>query len=140
MITKDRYSQAFLFLAASSALSIYLLRNNKESLAILPLFIGLIPFAYIFTQSAKLHLSDEQKNKLKAEYKGEDDCGFVNEYRTEVDGLRIKGKRYKFVNGTDICVNEQNEVIPCGIGSSIMQVIGGGGKEPSSIQKEACWI
>ena len=139
MITKDRYSQAFLFLTIGIGASTYFLRNEKGYLAAASLLIGIAPLAYLFTRPAKLHLSEDQKKQLKAEYKGEDDCKFSPEYKQEIDGIKITGKRYKFVNGTDVCVNEQNDVITCGIGSSIMQVIGGGGVEPQSIQADQCW-
>jgi hypothetical protein len=139
MIQKDRYSQAFLFLAASSGLSVYCLRSNKEYLAAAFLLIGVIPLAYLVTRPARLHLSEEDKNKLQPEYKGENDCGFSPSEVSELDGIKVNSKRYKFVNGTDICLNDKGQVVPCGIGSKIMQSIGGGGLEPKSIKSDNCW-
>ena len=43
-------------------------------------------------------------------------------------------------DGTDVCMNEKDEVVPCGFGSSIMQFFGGGGLEPKSIQSDNCWL
>jgi hypothetical protein len=85
-------------------------------------------------------LSNEQKKRLNPEYKGENDCKFSRLEKIEIDGIKVKGKRYKFVNGTDICLNEKEEVVPCGFGSSIMQCLGDGGPEPKSIQTDSCWL
>lgn len=143
MLTKDRYSKTFLVMSGSALLSAYLYRNGKENLAaaaFIPFIFSSGYLAYLFTQSAKLHLSDEQKMRLNPEYKGENDCTFSRQEKTEVDGIKVKGKRYKFVNGTDVCMNEKDEVVPCGFGSSIMQFVGGGGLEPKSIQYDNCWL
>jgi hypothetical protein len=37
-------------------------------------------------------------------------------------------------------MNEKDEVVTCGFGSSIMQFVGGGGPEPKSIQYDNCWL
>jgi hypothetical protein len=37
-------------------------------------------------------------------------------------------------------MNEKDEVVTCGFGSSIMQFVGGGGLEPKSIQYDNCWL
>ena len=144
MITKDRYSQAFLSMSGSALLTAYFFRSGKNNLIpISGLFlVGSVVYTlYLMRKKspAILHLSEEQKKRLKAEYKGEDDCKFSTEYKSEVDGIKINGKRYKFVNGTDVCINEKDEVVPCGFGSSIMLFVGGGGKEPKSIQSDECW-
>ena len=136
MFTKDRYSKTFLVMSGSALLSAYLYRNGKGNLAaaaFIPFIFSSGYLAYLFTQPAKLHLSDEQKMRLNPEYKGENDCKCSRQEKTEVDGIKVKGKRYKFVNGTDVCMNEKDEVVPCGFGSSIMQFVGGGGLEPKSI-------
>ncbi len=136
MLTKDRYSKTFLVMSGSALLSAYLYRNGKGNLAaaaFIPFIFSSGYLAYLFTQPAKLHLSDEQKMRLNPEYKGENDCKCSRQEKTEVDGIKVKGKRYKFVNGTDVCMNEKDEVVPCGFGSSIMQFVGGGGLEPKSI-------
>ena len=143
MLTKDRYSKTFLVMSGSALLSAYLYRNGKENLAaaaFIPFIFSSGYLAYLFTQSAKLHLSDEQKMRLNPEYKGENDCTFSRQEKTEVDGIKVKGKRYKFVNGTDVCMNEKDEIVPCGFGSSIMQFVGGGGLEPKSIQYDNCCL
>ena len=136
MLTKDRYSKTFLVMSGSALLSAYLYRNGKGNLAaaaFIPFIFSSGYLAYLFTQPAKLHLSDEQKMRLNPEYKGENDCKCSRQEKTEVDGIKVKGKRYKFVNGTDVCMNEKDEVVPCGFGSSILQFVGGGGLEPKSI-------
>ena len=143
MLTKDRYSKIFLVMLGSALLSAYLYRNGKGNLAaaaFIPFIFSSGYLAYLFTQLAKLHLSDEQKMRLNPEYKGENDCKFSRQEKTEVDGIKVKGKWYKFVNGTDVCMNEKDEVVPCGFGSSIMQFFGGGGLEPKSIQSDNCWL
>ncbi len=143
MLIKDRYSTTFLVMSGSALLSAYLYRNGEGNLAaaaFIPFIFSSGYLAYLFTQSAKLHLSDEQKMRLNPEYKGENDCTFSRQEKTEVDGIKVKGKRYKFVNGTDVCMNEKDEVVPCGFGSSIMQFVGGGGLEPKSIQYDNCWL
>ena len=143
MLTKDRYSKTFLVMSGSALLSAYLYRNGKGNLAaaaFIPFIFSSGYLAYLFTQLAKLHLSDEQKMRLNPEYKGENDCKCSRQEKTEVDGIKVKGKRYKFVNGTDVCMNEKDEVVPCGFGSSIMQFVGGGGLEPKSIQSDNCWL
>ena len=143
MLTKDRYSKIFLVMLGSALLSAYLYRNGKGNLAaaaFIPFIFSSGYLAYLFTQPAILHLSDEQKMRLNHEYKGENDCKFSRQEKTEVDGIKVKGKRYKFVNGTDVCMNEKDEVVHCGFGSSIMQFVGGGGLEPKSIQSDNCWL
>lgn len=141
MFTKDRYSKTFLVMSGSALLSAYLYRNGKGNLAaaaFIPFIFSSGYLAYLFSQPAKLHLSKEQKIRLNPEYKGENDCKFSRQEKTEVDGIKVK--RYKFVNGTDVCLNKKNEVVPCGFGSSIMQFVGGGGLEPKSIQSDNCWL
>jgi hypothetical protein len=143
MLTKDRYFKTFLVMSGSALLAAYLYRNGKGNLAaasFIPFILSSGYLAYLFTQPAKLHLSDEQKMRLNPEYKGENDCKFSRQEKTEVDGIKVKGKRYKFVNGTDVCMNAKDEVVPCGFGSSIMQFVGGGGLEPKSIQSDNCWL
>lgn len=143
MFTKDRYSKTSLVMSGSALLSAYLYRNGKGNLAaaaFIPFIFSSGYLAYLFSQPAKLHLSEEQKIRLNTEYKGENDCKFSRQEKTEVDGIKVKGKRYKFVNGTDVCLNKKNEVVPCGFGSSIMQFVGGGGLEPKSIQSDNCWL
>ena len=143
MFIKDRYSKTFLVMSGSALLSAYLYRNGKGNLAaaaFIPFIFSSGYLAYLFTQPAKLHLSEEQKMRLNPEYKGESDCRFSRQEKTEVDGIKVKGKRYKFVNGTDVCLNEKDEVAPCGFGSSIMQFVGGDGLEPKSIQSDKCWL
>ena len=58
------------------------------------------------------------------------------------DGVCIKknGKyrRYKAVNGADICLQD-GELVPCGWGSCFMQQIGCGGWEVPSIQGKEAW-
>ncbi|MFM7015023.1 MAG: hypothetical protein ACKOX3_01735 [Bacteroidota bacterium] len=142
MITKDRYSKAFITMASSAIVSAYLFRNSKGNYA----GISFIPFVlagayltYLFRQSAKLHLTNEQKNNLIIEYKGETDCGFRPIAVDKIDGIRINGKRYKFVNGSDMFLDEY-EPMACGFGSFIMQTLGGGGLEPKSIQNDKCWL
>lgn len=143
MFTKDRYSKTFLVMSGSALLSAYLYRNGKGNLAaaaFVPFIFSSGYLAYLFTQPAKLHLSEEQKMRLNPEYKGENDCKFSRQQKIEVDGIKAKGKRYKFVNGTDVCMSEKDEVVPCGFGTSIMQFVGGGGLEPKSIQSDNCWL
>ena len=143
MFTKDRYSKTSLVMSGSALLSAYLYRNGKGNLAaaaFIPFIFSSGYLAYLFSQPAKLHLSEEQKIRLNTEYKGENDCKFSRQEKTEVDGIKVKGKRYKFVNGTDVCMNEKDEVVPCGFGTSIMQFVGGGGLEPKSIQSDNCWL
>ncbi len=142
MITKDRYSNAFLSMSGSALLSIYFLRSGKGNLAaisFIPFVLSSAYLVYLFTRPAKLHLSVEQKSKLNPEFKGENDCGFSPSEVNEIDGIKVNGKRYKFVNGTDVCLNEKDEIVPCGFGSSIIQFVGGGGVEPKSIQSDECW-
>lgn len=130
-------------MSGSALLSAYLYRNGKGNLAsaaFIPFIFSSGYLAYLFTQPAKLHLSDEQKMRLNPEYKGENDCKFSRQVKTKVDGITVKGKRYKFVNGIDVCMNEKDEVVPCGFGSSIMQFVGGGGLEPKSIQSDNGWL
>lgn len=130
-------------MSGSALLSAYLYRNGKGNLAaaaFIPFIFSSGYLAYLFSQPAKLHLSEEQKIRLNTEYKGGNDCKFSRQEKTEVDGIKVKGKRYKFVNGTDVCLNKKNEVVPCGFGSSIMQFVGGGGLEPKSIQSDNCWL
>ena len=143
MVTKDRYSKIFLVMSGSALLSAFFYKNGKGNIAaaaFIPFIFSSGYLAYLFTQPAKLHLSKEQKKRLNPEYKGENDCKFSRLEKIEIDGIKVNGKRYKFVNGTDICLNEKDEVVPCGLGSSIMQSLGGGGLEPKSIQTDNCWL
>ncbi len=128
-------------MSGSVLLAAYLYRNWKGNLAaaaFVPFIFSSGYLAYLFTQPAKLHLSEAQKMRLNPEYKGENDCKFRQQEKTEVDGTKVMGKRYKFVNGTDVFLNEKTEVVPCGFGSSIMQLVGGGELEPKSIHSDSC--
>ena len=137
---KDRYSKSFVFFILCFFIFVFLLRNDKEKYAIVPILIGLLPFAVLFNKSSNIHLSENQKNFGKIQYKGENDCGFAKKNKKNIDGIRYNGKRYKFVNGTDFYINKNDEVKPCGLGSALMQIIGGGGCEVKSIQNNDCWI
>lgn len=139
MITKDRYSQAFLFLAVGFGVSALFLRADKGYAAATSGLLGVFPLLYLMTRPTKLHLLEEEIKRLSPEFKGENDCKFSKTVTVKIDGIKVKGKRYKFVNGTDVCLNDKDEVVPCGFGSSIMQVVGGGGLEPKSIQSDECW-
>lgn len=126
----------------SSVSSGLLLKNEKPNLAAIALIPFLMSTAYIIyllTHTSNLHLLAEQIKNLNADYKGENDTKFSPDYKKESEGIRLNGKRYKFVNGTDICLNDKNEIVPCGFGSSIIQCMGGGGLEPKSIQEDEKW-
>lgn len=139
MILKDRYSKAFIFLTLGVGVSTYFLRNDKGYYSAIALLVGISPLLYLVTRPAKIHLTDEQKRSLSLEYKGEDVCGFQKQYQSDIDGVKINNQRFKAVNGTDIYIDENNNVNACGFGTSIMQIVGGGGVEPKSIQQETCW-
>ncbi|MBN4049690.1 hypothetical protein JYT36_00520 [Bacteroidales bacterium AH-315-N07] len=143
MIQKDRYSKAFLIMSGSALLTMYFFRIGKNNLIPISGIILIGSLTYILylmkKKPAILHFTKKQTKNLDIEYKGEDDCGFNKEYKSEIDGLRLKGKRYKYVNGTDVCITKENNIVPCGFGSRIMQFIGDGGKEPKSIQNKECW-
>ena len=101
MITKDRYSKAFITMASSAIVSAYLFRNSKGNYA----GISFIPFvlagaylANLFRQSAKLHMTNEQKNNLIIEYKGVTDCGFKTIAVDKIDGIRINNFSSKLLN------------------------------------------
>lgn len=143
MITKDCYSKVFITMAGSAIVSTYLFRNSKEnyaSISFIPFVLGGAYIAYLFRQLAKLHLTNEQKNNLIIEYKGETDSGFKTIAVDKIDGIRINGKRYKFVSGSDMFLDKNNEPIACGFGSLIMNTLGRGGLEPKSIQNDKCWL
>ena len=139
MITKDRYSKAFLIMAVGTATSMYFFRQDKGDLAALSFIVGGVYLAYLLRSSSQIHFTKEQGEKLGIQYKGETACKFSSKYKTEIDSLRISGNRFKFVNGTDICLNKKNEIVDCGFDSAIMQFIGDGGFEPKSIQNNVCW-
>lgn len=136
---KDRYSKTFLFMGASAAMAIFFIRNDKYTLATASIVASILPLIYLINTPARLHLTKDQAKQLNAEYKGEEDCHFTHHYKQEVDGIRLNGQRYKFINGTDICLNSKKQLAPCGLGSYIMQHLGGGGVEPASIQDKECW-
>ncbi len=140
MLKKDRYSHAFIFLILGLIGAAYLFRNEKTNASILSILIGLIPMFYLMKKgSARIHLTDAQKANLDIEYKDEDDCGFTRHEKKNIDGIRVNGVRYKFVDGTDGYIDRNNVARPCGFGSALMQKIGAGGKEPKSIQHNDCW-
>ncbi len=139
MLKKDRYSHAFIFLILGLIGAWYFIRDGKGSVAGMLLITAVLPLGYIMSRSARIHLTDAQKANLDIEYKDEDDCGFTREVRKNIDGIRVNGVRYKFVDGTDGYIDRNNVARPCGFGSALMQKIGAGGKEPKSIQHNDCW-
>ena len=129
MFTKDRYLKTFLVMTCSVFLTAYLYRNGNESLAsaaFIPFIFSSSYLSYLFTQPAKLHLSAEQKMNLDSKYTIEEDCKISRREKTTIVRIKVNGKRYKFCNGTDAWLNEKGEIVPCGLGSSIMQIVGGG--------------
>ena len=138
MILKDRYSNAMIFLALSTGMSIHFLRTDKGYLSAISLLVGISPLLYLLTRPAKIHLSDEQKINPDFQVKGENDCGFKSQVITKIDGIKINNKRFKAVNGTDVFIKD-NSVKVCGFGSALIQSVGGGGIEPKSIQSDVCW-
>jgi hypothetical protein len=136
---KDRYTWAFLFLFTTIVLSVYAIRNERESAASALLSCGILPLLYLFTRGARVHLSENQMNHHQPEYKGELDCGFSPHPAKHLDGIKINGLRYKLVNGTDSVLSASGSVVPAGPGSAFMQWIGAGGAEPKSIQNNPCW-
>jgi hypothetical protein len=138
MITKDRYSKAIIIFVAGFILAMIFLKKDKGLLAFASVFTAILPLAWNMTRPARIHITPDQVNRLKPEFKGETECGFTHEPKTKVDGIRMNGTRYKFVNGTDVCIDRRDHVKPCGFGSAFMLGISGM-KEPQAIQNDPCW-
>lgn len=150
--TKDRYSYILtLYLVLFVAVLIWAHYRPK---GVPGMHIALIAFgaitAYAFrvaTRGGRYHWEGSNPmlldglSGLDIEYKSESGCGFTPETpeSREIDGLRIDNRRYKAVNGTDVVIMNNGEVVPAGLGSSLMQRIMGGGWEPRSIQGDECW-
>lgn len=139
MIKKDRYSHAFIIAIIGMVLFIVLFRMNKKPYGTIVGASSLIPFFLLTLKGARIHLTDAQREELDIEFKDEDDCGFTPVERKYIDGIRVDGVRYKFVDGTDAYIDSNNVARPCGFGSAIMQRLGGGGVEPPFIQENDCW-
>jgi hypothetical protein len=139
MIRKDRYSIAFIIFFISILVIIIFMKSGYFKSAAIATIAGIIPFIVSLLSSAKIHLTDDQKNKLDIEYKGENDCVFTQNFLKKIDGIKLNGKRYKFPNGTDIYINDKNEVKPCGFGSKLVLSSKKFGIEPSVIQNDPCW-
>lgn len=136
---KDRYSHVFLTLFLGLSMYFLLTRTGDKQAAaiiiILTMALSGVALAILALSGARLHATGDKE----IEYKGEDECGFSPRERVYLDGIRIKGDRYKFVNGVDICLDGTGRPRPCGPGSALMQTVGGGGHEPKSIQGDSCW-
>lgn len=132
MLHKDRYTLAFLWLIILAIASILFFRYKKGYAAAACGTAGIAPLLFLITRSARVHLIENQSGIA---YKGENDCGFTDTPAGELDGIRLRGQRYKLVNGADVYINAAAEIKPCGPGTALMQRLGGG-PEPHSIQKD----
>lgn len=134
MVFRDRYTRLFVLIGLSSAATIYLFKQSKNEYIPLPglvLSISVLILMYMMWKgSARIHLYE---NHSGIDYKGEHDCGFNPTPTEALDGIRLRGRRYKLVNGSDVYINSADEIKPCGPGTALMQWIGGGGPEPQSI-------
>jgi hypothetical protein len=141
MVTIDRYSKTLIVMSGGALLSAFFYKNGEGNLAAA---FTIHAFKWLFSlfiySTCKITFVKSAKKRLNPEYKGENDCKFSRHYKIGIDGIKVKGKRYKLVNGTNICLNEKDEIVPCGLGSSIMPSLGGGGLEPKSVQTDECWL
>lgn len=136
-ITKDRYTHVGLLFTTSAVITYKGLKNSDKSIYILiACIVALVAFLYLYyltTSASKLHNEIDD-----IQIKTENGCGFTSEQSKEIDGVKINGIRYKAVNGTDVYI-KNNEMLPCGPGSYLMQKLRKGGKEPKEIQNDECW-
>lgn len=154
MLTKDRYSHAFIILIIGFTLALFFLKKDKGIPAAITFVASTFYTAYLFTQPGRLHLTNQQKESYTLQtapgkqylyktagikLKAENDCGFSLLVQNHIDGIQTNNTRYKVVNGTDIYLTPTLQPKPAGFGSAIMQKLAGGGTEPPEIQTDPCW-
>ena len=94
-------------------------------MAFLPLTEAPVAVGIISASSAKI-----RRNEYKGQmyFKGEEDCGFTEKFKNEVDGIMIKRNDYLMIperifkapNGTDVVIDEKGNVSFAGFGSKFI--------------------
>lgn len=98
--------------------------------------------------SGRVHISESaikshSEGSLDVELKGEEGsfeaAKHLKTIISNLDGIKVNDRRYKIVDGADVVMTENGEIIPAGPGSAFMQWVGKGGHEPESIQEVPEW-
>lgn len=135
MFKKDRYSHAIIMAVALVAIAFILFSNGKNKVAgAIGMLGGIVLFVPIFLSGRLNGLIPDETT-----IKNENGCCFTGTNPNKIDGIKHNGKRFKVVNGSDVYINNQGKIKPCGFGSAFMLKIGKGGYEPKSIQNDECW-
>jgi len=149
---KDRYTRAFLLLVIGLVLVVYFLRQDNGILAGISLLLGISYFPFLFNTGGNVHFQNQKKILLSTlrvkkekvhRFEQAKPRHFYKNRIDDLDGIRnTKGLPYKLVNGCDILATYRNGkyfFTPLGIGSYILQIIGGGGLNPASIRHRHTW-
>ncbi len=149
---KDRYTIAFFLLIIGLGLVVYFLRIDNGILAVISLFLGISYFPFLFNTGGNVHFQNSNhialhQLKIKKErvhrFEQARPKHLYKNKILDLDGIRNKnGLPYKLVNGSDILATYRNGkyfFTPLGIGSYFLQIIGGGGLNPTSIRHRRSW-
>lgn len=138
----DRWSVVFVLFIAAVPLSFILLKLKGTKASTIPFIIFVISLVIVAFGSARIRRNDY---KGQIYYKGENDCGFSQEVRTKIDGVKVrKGtmppyqeQTFKAPNGTDIKIDEHGNVSYVGFGSKLISNLRGAGYLPQA--PDECW-
>lgn len=133
---KDRYSICILISICTIVEVVVFVKNGHKDFTSIALLTCAAYWVCVFRQTGRLHRLDD--SLIPEFYKLPNEYGFTEQPLIEVEGFVIDGQRIKIVNGADLCIS-RGKIEPCGIGSSIMQKLLGGGVEPTSIQNSIYW-
>ncbi|MBX2909418.1 MAG: hypothetical protein KF706_07285 [Chitinophagales bacterium] len=134
----DRYSIIFVMIITAVIL-FFLLKEEKAKYAAYSIGILGIALGYTASQPARIRRNDYEGF---IQFKGENDCGFSDTAKTEIDGIKFLQPLshpaiFKAPNGTDITIDKNGNVQFVGFGSRLVNMARNGGYINTAPDK--CW-
>ena len=134
----DRYSIIFVMIIAAVVL-FFVLKEGQRKYSFYLGAIAMLAGAYIASQPARIRRNDYEG---LMQFKGENDCGFSDTPKTEIDGIKFLQPLspptvFKAPNGTDITIDVNGNVQFAGFGSRLVNMARNGGY--IKIAPDKCW-
>ena len=134
----DRYSIIFVMIIAAVVL-FFVLKEKQAKYAFY--ILGTASFFGIYTSSQPARIRRNDYEGLM-QFKGENDCGFSDTPKTEIDGIKFLQPLspptvFKAPNGTDITIDVNGNVQFAGFGSRLVNMARNGGY--IKIAPDKCW-
>ena len=134
----DRYSIVFVMIIAAVVL-FFVLKEKQMKYSFYLGAIAMLAGAYVASQPARIRRNDYEG---LMQFKDENDCGFSNTPKTEIDGIKFLHPLspptvFKAPNGTDITIDVNGNVQFAGFGSRLVNMARNGGY--IKIAPDKCW-